>query len=149
MNPKLSAYAQVHGQFDYNRTPIAPPGTRVIVFKNTAQRGTYGPHGTNGWYLGPAMHHYRCYKCYVSKTGGERHSDTVEFFPHKAKVPNLSSREVLHSSALDLIAALKQPYPPTPLSLGNTQIRALEALAEIFKESTRISGEIIAPPRIT
>ena len=49
LNPKLLAYAQVQGQFDYNRTPITPPGTRVIVYKNAAQRGTYGPHGTDGW----------------------------------------------------------------------------------------------------
>jgi len=33
INPKLSAYAQVKGQFDYNRTPIGPPGTRVQAMK--------------------------------------------------------------------------------------------------------------------
>ena len=83
LNPKLSAYAQIHGQFDYNRTPIIPAGTRVIVFENAAQRGTYGAHGTDGWYLGPAMHHYRCYRCYINATGGERTPDTVEFFRTK------------------------------------------------------------------
>ena len=31
MNPKLSAYAQNEGEFDYNRTPLAPPGIRVVV----------------------------------------------------------------------------------------------------------------------
>ena len=30
-NPKLSAYAYLEGQHDYNRTPLAPPGTRVII----------------------------------------------------------------------------------------------------------------------
>ena len=149
INPNLSAYAQLHGQFDYNRTPIAPPGTRVIVHENAAQRGTYGPHGTDGWYLGPAMDHYRCYRCYVTATGGERTSETVEFFPHKAAIPNLSSREVIHSSALDLIEAIKRPHPATPLQVGNQQIRALEQLAEIFKETSAVSGEIVAPPRVT
>ena len=28
ISPRLSAYAQVHGAFDYSRTPLAPPGTR-------------------------------------------------------------------------------------------------------------------------
>ena len=28
INPKLSAHAQVFGQFDYNRTPMAPPGLK-------------------------------------------------------------------------------------------------------------------------
>ena len=27
LNPKLSAYAQLEGAFDFNRTPLAPPGT--------------------------------------------------------------------------------------------------------------------------
>ena len=30
-NPKLSAYAYLEGQHDYNQTPLSPPGTRVIV----------------------------------------------------------------------------------------------------------------------
>jgi hypothetical protein len=31
LNPKLSAYAQLHGSFDFNRTPLAPPGTKVVI----------------------------------------------------------------------------------------------------------------------
>jgi hypothetical protein len=34
VNPKLSAYAQVHGHFDFNRTPLAPPGTFVLCHEN-------------------------------------------------------------------------------------------------------------------
>ena len=148
LNPKLSAYAQIHGQFDYNRTPIIPAGTRVIVFENAAQRGTYGAHGTDGWYLGPAMHHYRCYRCYINATGGERTPDTVEFFPHKMEVLNLSSREVVYGAALNLIDAIKHPHPATPLQVGNKQLRALESLAEIFKNTCSANGEILAPPRV-
>ena len=31
VNPKLSAYAYLHGQFDYNLIPLVPMGTRVIA----------------------------------------------------------------------------------------------------------------------
>ena len=31
INPKLSAYAQLHGAFDFNRTSLAPPGTEIII----------------------------------------------------------------------------------------------------------------------
>ena len=71
INPKLSAFAQLHGQFDFNRTPLAPVGTQVIVHENSQQRDTYGAHGVDGWYVGPSMEHYRCYHCFVNKTGGE------------------------------------------------------------------------------
>jgi hypothetical protein len=34
VNPKLSAYAYLFGNFNFNKTPLAPPGTKVIVHKN-------------------------------------------------------------------------------------------------------------------
>ena len=137
----------MHGEFDYNQTPLAPIGTRVIVHENSQQRGTYGPHGVDGWYVGPGMEHYRCYTCYISKTGGERHSETVDFFPKKYSVPNLLSREIIHSAALDLIKALKTPHPPSVLNVGNEQLRALETLTEIFQQTSK-AGEIVAPLRV-
>ena len=29
--PHISAYTHIFGEFDFNRTPLAPPGTRVII----------------------------------------------------------------------------------------------------------------------
>ena len=31
INPKLSAYAYLFGKFDYNLSPLVPPGTNVLV----------------------------------------------------------------------------------------------------------------------
>jgi hypothetical protein len=31
INPRMSAYAQLNGHFDFNRTHLAPPGTRIIA----------------------------------------------------------------------------------------------------------------------
>ena len=36
-NPKISAYAMLEGQFDFNKNSLAPPGTRLIVQKDPAQ----------------------------------------------------------------------------------------------------------------
>jgi hypothetical protein len=60
INPRLSAHAQVHGEFDYTRTPLAPPGTRVHIHEKPELRNTWSPHMVDGWYLGPATKHYRC-----------------------------------------------------------------------------------------
>ena len=43
LNPNLSAYAQLEGAFDFTRTPLAPPGTRVIVHEKPTQRRTWAP----------------------------------------------------------------------------------------------------------
>jgi hypothetical protein len=36
--PNLSAYACLNGNFDFNQSPLAPPGTRVVVHITPAQR---------------------------------------------------------------------------------------------------------------
>ena len=31
VNPKISAYTYLFGNFDFNKTPLAPPGSKVLV----------------------------------------------------------------------------------------------------------------------
>ena len=33
-NPKLLAYALLEGEFNFNKTPLAPPGTKTLVFSD-------------------------------------------------------------------------------------------------------------------
>jgi hypothetical protein len=80
VNPKLSAYAYLHGNFDFNKTPLAPMGTKVLVHLKPDQRPSWAYHGIEGWYVGPSMEHYRCVKCYITSSGRERDVDTLEFF---------------------------------------------------------------------
>jgi hypothetical protein len=79
INPRMSAYAQLNGRFDFNRTPLAPPGTRVIADEKSDQWESWDPHGVDGYYLGPALDHYICYQVHITKTKGTRIVDTVEF----------------------------------------------------------------------
>ena len=78
-NPSLSAYAALLGNFDLNRTPMAPPGTKVIIHEKSNNRKSWAGHGTEAWYIGPSLEHYRCFKCYVPATFSERNADTVQF----------------------------------------------------------------------
>jgi hypothetical protein len=137
INPALSAYAQVHGAFDFNATPMAPPGTRVLTHDKPSNRPTWAPHGEAGWYIGPALEHYRCWTVYVTKTHAERYSDTVEFFPVKTAMPRTSSADVAVRAATELIDALKHPSAASPLApLGTARLQALKQLSEIFQERT-------------
>jgi hypothetical protein len=88
LNPKFSAYNQLFGIFDFNRMPLAPPGTRAMIFEDPDTRESWAPHGKLAWYLGPAMEHYRCYQLYVPETGGIHTSGRVEFFPITASFRN-------------------------------------------------------------
>jgi hypothetical protein len=60
VDPTISAYEAINGPFDYNAIPLAPPGCKIVVHEKPGQRASWDPHGVIGWYLGPAMAHYRC-----------------------------------------------------------------------------------------
>jgi hypothetical protein len=85
LNPSLSAHAAIHGNFnfDFNATPLAPPGTKIVLHEKSTNQPTFGTHATDGWYIGPSLHHYRCYHCYLPSTALTRHGDRVEFFLNK------------------------------------------------------------------
>jgi hypothetical protein len=135
LNPKLSSRAQLNGLFDYNATPLAPPGTRVIIHKKTDKIGSWAPHGQNRWYVGPEMEHYRAHQIYCSATGHERICDTVEFPPQHCKVPGMSSADAEAIAAADLAHALQQLAPTTPFKQpGTDRMQAIRKLAAIFEE---------------
>ncbi|GAX15903.1 hypothetical protein FisN_2Lu385 [Fistulifera solaris] len=107
INPKLSAHAQIFGAFDLNRTPLAPPGTRVIIHDKPQNRASWAPHGSPGWYVGHAPEHYRCYTCRTTANFAERISDTVVFFPHRTPLPEMSPHEKLTQATVALTQALQ------------------------------------------
>ena len=136
INPKLSAYAYLFGLFNYNATPLAPPGIKCQIHEKPNQRKSWAPHSVDGYYLGPAMQHYRCFKVFVTKTNAQRICDTVEFFPTKIRMPETSALEQLKNSVDDLIHVLKTPKPKSPfLDFGCEQSNALQRLAELFSKN--------------
>ena len=76
---KFLAYAQVHGTYVFNATPVAPPGTSTFVHEKPAVCGSWEIWGIDGWYLGQALHHYRCLEVFTNNTLHIWISDTVEF----------------------------------------------------------------------
>ena len=79
MNSKLSGYAQLHGEFKYNVTPLATPRTQLIFHEKPTVIGTWAAHGVKGYHLGPSLGHYRVHHIYITKTRGERDSDCFGF----------------------------------------------------------------------
>ena len=128
-NPRLSAESQLNGAFDFNRTPLAPPGTRVIVHETPNNRRTWSPHGVDGWYLGPAPDHYRCHGVYIPRTCAERIAKTVEFFPHDCPVPASISTSATTAAACALAEALLHPTPTAFATLGDYQFSAIQTLS--------------------
>jgi hypothetical protein len=69
LDPSKSAYHGLHQtNYDFLAHPIAPVGILVVIHEKPAQRTSCGPHGVKGFYLGPALQHYRSFRTLVIKT---------------------------------------------------------------------------------
>ena len=83
--------------------------------------------------MDPAMDHYRCYRCYITKTNAERVSDTVQFFPKHVRMPQTSSADAAIRAAPELTSALQNPTPATPFhALSDQKLEALRQLSDLF-----------------
>ena len=82
INPNLYAHAQVHGAFDFNATPIAPQGNKIVIHEKPGLRGSWSLRGIDGWYIVYAPFHCRCFWVYANKTSHSCIADTVKMFPH-------------------------------------------------------------------
>jgi hypothetical protein len=68
INPSMSAYKAVHGPYDWNCFPRAPPGCKAVIYKTPELRGSWASHGTDAWYVGPLLEHYQCNHYFVPDT---------------------------------------------------------------------------------
>jgi hypothetical protein len=136
--PKLSAYACLNGAFDFNRSPLAPPGTRVVVHVTPDKCHNMAPHGVDGWYIGPSPEHYRCHKCSIPSTFGIHDALTVDWFPHSVPFPKVGTNEYLRQTATGMLALLQDSTtPPIPsLTYGSSVTNAYIQIAQILKRAT-------------
>ena len=140
VNPNLSAYAVMHGQFDFGATPLAPPGTKILVHHKPSHRHSWDPHGQEGFYIGPSLQDYRCVKCFIPSSRAEVNSDTVAILPHDIPFPEVKIDDFLRQAATDIITILTHPPPTTVPSLqaGDSTINAILELASILNRSDNI-----------
>ena len=140
INPKLSAYAYSFGQFNYNKTPMVPPGTKVVAHLKPDVRSTWSANGEEGWTVGPSMHHYRCIKCYFPITRSERNVDTVTFFPKQIPFPKVTIDDFLRQAATDIVSILAAPPSATSFSLqaGDPIRNALLEIANTLNRADKL-----------
>lgn len=104
----ISAYQGAHGHsFDFNLHPIAPFGTKVLIYESPDTRTSWGPHGVAGFYLGPALQHHRTFRVHCTQTRAERISDSLAWFPTTFKMPGSSTAELLLAQLADLDKTLR------------------------------------------
>jgi len=134
-DPTISAWRHVHGHpYDYNAHPIAPIGTRVLIYESPEQRASWASHGVPGWYIGPAMLHYRCFRVLAERTRAIRTAETLSWHPAKLILPGASKLELITAAINNLSDALQswQPDEGADHALDPTTMDKLIELRDIF-----------------
>ena len=141
INPKLSAYAQVYGTFDFNRTPIAPLGTRCLAHERNTTRTTWSPHAADAWYIGPALDSYRCFKVWIIDSRSERTADTVTWYPTTVHAPIPTTKDLILSAAKSLADAIKSDDADRTLTYLNDDQREVHQRSRYPSHQRRRSGQ--------
>jgi hypothetical protein len=130
INPKLSAWEQLHGRYEFNRHPIAPPGIKVLAHAKPSKRKTWDTHAYEAWYIGPAMEHYRCFTVWAITTRQTRVVNQLTWFPQRS-FPRVNSHDLLRATLQDMIALLQTP--PREELVGHLEPTQRHALLELMK----------------
>ena len=115
LNPDISAYMQVHGNYNFNKHSLAPVGCKIIIHNQKNKRPPWSDHGSRGFYVGPTIKHYRDSVCFMSETKALRISNTVDFFHTTCTDPTMSATEHLSLIMIDLLEVFKAPLTPSPI----------------------------------
>ena len=122
-NNKLSAWAYLRGPWSYNKVPLAPLGTKVVVFEDPKTRPSWATHGIDGWYTGPAHNHHHEFSVYIPSTGGQRTTNTLSWYPHDDwTIPTATHDSAFKTllDTLDLATAATSPLHSDPVLLSTT-----------------------------
>ena len=103
----ILAWQYVHGNFDYNKMPLAPMGCAVQIYQRCERSASWGAKAINRWYLQMSPEHYQCHVMYVKQTKSERVSDTVFFKTKYITQPTLTQANVISKALNILTHALK------------------------------------------
>ena len=129
LDPTKSAYEYLYGPFNYDATPMGPPGCKIIAHAKGATRRSWDFRGREGYYVGPAMNHYRCYTLVRAATQAIVVSDTVIFRHHTLSLPSLTTEDRIIHCLRALTTAIQADRTPTRT---DDQLLAIESLRAIF-----------------
>jgi hypothetical protein len=137
LNPQISVWEFFQGPFDFNKMPLGPVGCCVLIHAKPASHWSWDFRAKNGFYIGPVLESYRCFKLVNADTKSKVISDAVKFHHSYLLVSSLSSEDQIIHGLQVVAGALAGAAPPTSIS----QVDAIPNLRDIFE-----SWCLTAPP---
>ena len=129
MYPTMSAWEHLNGPYNFDATPMGPPGCRIISHAKGSTRRSWDFRGGTGFYVGPALEHYRCFKVVKNSTQHVVVTDTVVFQHPTMACPMLSPEDRIIHCLRALTRAIRADRSPDSTQ---AQLLAIESLRAIF-----------------
>ena len=107
---------------------MGPAGCKVLIHYKASICRSWDFRAMDGFYLGPALYHYRCYHVLNKHTNAISITDAVHFCHHGLPTNALS----LEDKLLHALHAIQATITGAPVAPTNTQISAIHALHAIL-----------------
>jgi hypothetical protein len=102
-NPKVSIYSILEGTFDFNATPMAPPGTKVLIHERKKTR-IVGPTWHQRLVPGPGIGTLPMLPSVCQEDQGHTHQRYGGILPHEDPDPICNTNRCAHTSTLQDLA---------------------------------------------
>ena len=113
-NMNISAYEEMEGAFDWNKTPLAPLGSKAVFYLEPSERHLWRPHTCDAFYIGRAPLHYRFKKFYMCDTHGIT-TAMQKLYSAYCRTSAVSEADLTISAAADLIKTMRGTVPATAI----------------------------------
>lgn len=108
-----SAYFEMKGHFDFNKTPLAILGAKAVAYVDPTVRATWEPHALGGLVTGMCLIHYRLIEVYIEKTKSIRKCGTYRVSPTHCHNPTMAEEDKTIIATADLITQMNATIPKT------------------------------------
>eukprot|EP00804_Cyclotella_cryptica_P028204 CCRYP_011045-RA/>CCRYP_011045-RA protein AED:0.18 eAED:0.15 QI:0/0/0/1/1/1/2/0/1234 len=147
IDPSKSAYHQLHGhRYNWNAYPLAPPGTKAVIYESPTTRTSWGTRGLDAWYCGPAFDHYRNMKFYVPSTKAYRVSGSYDLFPQHCILPTFTPAQHTQEVLRELFESLQTLDKPTKRKFLKKIAKALEIVNSTPEQRVTSEGDTASRP---
>eukprot|EP00804_Cyclotella_cryptica_P013523 CCRYP_017243-RA/>CCRYP_017243-RA protein AED:0.41 eAED:0.30 QI:0/0/0/1/1/1/5/0/1642 len=147
IDPSKSAYHQLHGhRYNWNAYPLAPPGTKAVIYESPTTRTSWGTRGLDAWYCGPAFDHYRNMKFYVPSTKAYRVSGSYDLFPQHCILPTFTPAQHTQEVHRELFESLQTLDKPTKRKFLKKIAKALEIINSPPQQRVASEGDTTTHP---
>jgi hypothetical protein len=150
----MSAWEHLNGFYNFDATPMGPPGCRIISHNRGSTRRSWDFRGGAGFYVGPSLEHYRCYKVIKNSTQQVAVNDTVVFQHPTLACPTLTPEDRIIHCLRALTKAIQADFT---WDSCHEQLLAIESLRAIYTPNKMTPTTILAvnralpvgpPPRV-